>query len=134
MILNSSIGKLIYSDNPYKLIVSVESDIGDFYRSLIPKYLDVRKPMHAPHISTVRNETPNNLSVWGKYEGQDVEFQYDSFIYNDDVYYWINCFSSTLEEIRQELGLPTTSQFTRSPDGKHKFHITIGNIKHLKKF
>lgn len=127
-----STGKLIYSNNPYKLTVEVDDDIGKYYRSFLPKAWGVQKPMYASHISTVRNEVPVNLSAWGKYQSQDVEFRYDYFVFNDDVYYWLNCFSPTLENVRQELGLPITSEFTRSPDGKHRFHITIGNTKHLR--
>lgn len=87
--------------------------------------------MYSSHISTVRNETPLNLSVWRKYHQQEISFDYEPFIYNGTVYYWLNAYSKNLEDIRLELGLPNTSEFTRSPDGRHKFHITIGNLKHL---
>jgi hypothetical protein len=128
----SSVGTLVYSENPYKLIVNVDNEIGNYYRWFIPKALQVQKPMYSSHISTVRNEVPPNLNVWGKYQGTEIAFEYEPFIYNDELYYWLNAYSPTLEEIRVELGLPTLSEFTRSPDGKHRFHITIGNTKHLR--
>lgn len=127
-----STGTLIYSNNPYKLIVSVDQGISDYYRSLIPKYKDVKKQMYSAHMSVVRNETPIKLSQWEKYQNINVDFEYEPIIYNDECYYWLNAYSSVLEDIRIELGLLPTNEFTRSPDGKHKFHITIGNIKHLK--
>lgn len=126
-----SVGKLIYFENHYKLIVAVDNEISYYYRALIPKYLQVRKPMYSSHISVVRNEVPPNLNRWGKYQGLEVNFEYESFIYNDELYYWLNAYSPILENVRVDLGLPNLSQYTRSPDGKHKFHITIGNTKHL---
>jgi hypothetical protein len=128
----TSIGTLIYSNNPYKLIVEVDDEIGKFYRSLIPKYLNVQRPMYPTHISTVRNETPPNLSVWGKYQNKEIEFEYDNYIYSGEVYYWLNAYSSHLEDIRLELGLSNTSPYTRSPDGRHRFHMTLANLKHTK--
>jgi hypothetical protein len=127
----TSIGTLVYSNNPYKLIVDVDNEIGSYYRSLIPKYLQVRKPMYSSHISIVRNEIPPNLNMWGKYQSTQVSFEYESFIYSGELYYWLNAYSSILEDIRIELGLSNLSEYTKSPDGKHKFHITIGNTKHL---
>jgi len=124
-----AVGNLVYSNDPYKLIVSVDDEIGKYYRSLVPKYLAVRKPMYPTHISVVRKQIPVNLSVWNKYQGQEIAFDYDNHIYNDEVYYWLNAYSKQLEDIRLELGLENTSRFTRSNDGRHKFHITIGNTK-----
>ena len=127
-----SIGTLDYSTDPHKLVLVVDNDIGRFYRSLIPKYMNVKGPMYPSHISVVRNEIVPNLEVWGKYQDLQVDFEYDSFIFNDELYYWLNARSSFLEDVRAELGLPALSEFTRSPDGRHRFHITIGNTKHLR--
>jgi hypothetical protein len=124
-------GVLIYSDNPYKLIVQVDDEIGNYYRSLIPKYFNVKKGAYSSHISVIRNETPINLKYWAKYHGQEIPYEYDSYIYNGTVYYWLNAYSKDLEDIRIELGLENTSIYTRSPDEKCRFHITLGNIKHL---
>lgn len=124
-----AVGNLVYSNDPYKLIVSVDDEIGKYYRSLVPKYLAVRKPMYPTHISVVRKEAPVNLSAWNKYQGQEIVVGFDNHIYNDELYYWLNAYSNQLEDIRSELGLLSTSELTRSPDGVHKFHITIGNLK-----
>ena len=128
----NSTGTLIYSVNPYKLIVNVDNEIGNYYRSLILKYFQVRKPMYSSHISIVRNEVPFNLHLWDKYQGVQISFEYESFIYSDELYYWLNAYSSVLEDIRIELGLPNISDVTMSPDRRCKFHITLGNTKHLK--
>jgi hypothetical protein len=124
-----SIGKLIYSE-PYKLIVEVDNDIGNYYRSLVPSR--IQKPMFPSHISVVRE---NNLlsEFWQKYHNQEIDFYYNHYIYNDDIYYWLEASCDLLECIRTELGLEPTSYYTKSPDGQHKFHITIGNTKFYKK-
>lgn len=130
MFFNST-GILKYSDNPYKLVVDVDEETSRYYRSLIPKYYCVAPQKYSAHISVVRKENPINIQNWNKYQGKLIQFSYENIIYNDEVYFWLNVFSQELEDIRVELGLESTSILTKSPDGKHKFHSTIGNIKHL---
>lgn len=124
-----SVGTLRYFNDPHKLIVEIDPEISNYYQILIPKYVDYNKQKYAPHISVIRKEVIPNLHLWGKYEGQDFEFEYDNFIYMSRNYLWLNVFSEELEAIRFELGLTKTSEITRSPDGRHKFHTTIGNLK-----
>ena len=124
-----SAGVLQYSDNPLKLIVEVDPDIANFARALVPKYIRLNKPMYSPHISVVRKAIPPNMDKWGKYNNQIVDFNYDSYVYNDELYYWLNVYSLDLEQIRFDLGLQPYGDVTLSPDFKHRFHITIGNLK-----
>lgn len=35
-----------------------------------------------------------------------------------------------LGDLRVSLGLPESSQWTRPPDGRECFHMTVGNTKH----
>jgi hypothetical protein len=120
-----SAGKLQYSDNPYKLIVEVDSELTDYYRSLVPSIVSLNKPMYPPHISVVRKETPLNLFAWNKHKDRFIFFDYESEIYNDELYYWLNAYSEDLEKIRFELGLPIINDGST----RHKFHITLGNLK-----
>jgi hypothetical protein len=124
-----STGTLAYSDNPYKLILEVDQGLSDYYRSLIPKFIKINKQMFAPHISVIRNENITNFSFWNRHQGQIVIFEYENYIYNDELYYWLGAYSKQLEQIRLELGLTPTSFITESPDSGHKFHITLGNLK-----
>mgnify|MGYP001595271285 CR=1 FL=1 len=94
----------------------------------------IQKPLHSTHISVVRNELPINMCMWNKYSNLDIEFKYDSYIYNDELYFWLNVQSILLENIRLELGLSNVSSYTMSPDGSSTFHITIANTKHLNKY
>jgi len=129
LVMFSSVGILRYFDNPYKLIVEIDPGISDYYQALIPKYIRFNKQMYAPHISVIRKESIPNLDLWGKHEGCEFKFEYDNYVYMGTNYLWLNVFSEELENIRLELGLTKTSEITRSPDGRHKFHTTIGNFK-----
>lgn len=125
-----SIGKLVYYTDPYKLIVDVDNDIGNYYRSLIPKHFRARRPFYDSHISVIRNEDPIIISYWNKYQDLEIEFEYDIYIHNSATYFWLNVTNKLLEEIRLELGLTATSEFSKPPDSSNYFHITIANTKH----
>lgn len=128
MKLFQSSGILHYGEN--KLIVEVDRELAKYYFALVPKSINLQPQRYAPHISVVRKETPPNKQYWDKYEGEIIEFLYEPYVYNDEVYYWLNTFCNRLERIRLELGLPISSQYTRPPSGFDKcFHITIGNTK-----
>lgn len=127
----TSSGRIRYFKDPLKAIVEVDQGISDFYRTLIPKYVRINRQAYPAHISFVRKEVPPNMEFWGKYEKEWIEFEYESWVYNSQTYYWLNVFCPRLEEIRRELGLSLTSGITRSPDGRHKFHCTIGNTKNV---
>jgi hypothetical protein len=133
MSLYWSKGTLVYgADNNglSKLNVLVDPGIVSLYRALIPPYYTANPQMYAPHISVVRKETPPNMEFWGKYEGEVVEYAYSPEIHRGTVYWWLNAFCVRLEEIRTELGLPVSSQYTMPPEGFVKcFHITLGNSK-----
>lgn len=130
--IRNSLGVLRYiNDNRigYKLIVEIDQDICDFYRHLIPKWYDIRPQKYPAHISVVRHEAVPKLEYWGKYEGELIDFCYDTEIQRDKVYWWLNVNANRLCEIRLELGLSQHSKFSRPPDGTECFHTTIGNCK-----
>lgn len=134
MKLHESKGVLQYrkEGNSYGVVVRADQGISDFYRSLIPKYFACNRQKYPAHITVVRihRERPQNMKFWGLYDGLEIDFFYSSYIHEGSVYWWLNAFSTKLETIRQELGLPVTSQYTRPPDGYNKcFHLTIGNKK-----
>lgn len=124
-------GQLRYFEDPYKLIVEVEPEISYYYASLVPKYFRLNRQKYAPHISVVRHEIPVKLENWRKYEGSLISFNYNNEIENDEKYFWLGAASKELEKIRVELGLVNVNWITKTPDGSHNFHITIGNIKDL---
>jgi hypothetical protein len=88
--------------------------------------------MYPAHISVVRKEVPPVLSAWEKYQNEPINFNYSPEIHFGSVYIWLNVFSTELEAIRRELGLPVSSQYTLPPEGFVKcFHCSIGNFKNL---
>jgi len=116
-------------DGYHRLVVLVDPELHRYLRALVPRGATCNRPRYAPHITVVRGEVPPRLDLWGKLEGQEVEFEYSDFIHHDGTYWWINCFSSTLIDVRLELGLPSSYRLTRPPDGTECFHSTIGNSK-----
>jgi len=128
-------GVLAYSIEPtvgHKLSLAVDHGIVDTYRALVPKSVRLQRTRFPPHISVIRKEPIPNLDLWGRYEGEDVPFEYEPLIYNDETYFWLRCFSPRLIAIRRELGLEDLSFLARPPDLADCFHVTIGNLKSVK--
>lgn len=95
-------------DTRQKAIHSVIQGARVLNRSLIPKWLPTNRPRWPAHITVVREEKerPTKTEAWGKYDGHAIKFWYSPFTHSGKVYYWLNAFSSQLEDIRVELGLP----------------------------
>jgi hypothetical protein len=70
------------------------------------------------------------MDVWGKYENQEISFDYSGVVREGVVYFWLDVYCRDLEDIRAELGLSVSSEITRPPDSfKQCFHMTIANKK-----
>lgn len=115
-ILESS-GQIVYDTN--RVFVLVDPELTRFYHSLIPKGSAIR-PGYSPHITVVRSgkEPPPQFRPL---EGLII-FQYSPIIWEDEKYYWLNCWSEQIVYIRRQLGLPTYRM-------NNCYHITLG-IKH----
>lgn len=125
-------GTLVYSIDErvgHKLHVEIDPGIAATYRALIPKTARAQVPRFAPHISVIRKESIPRLDLWGNHEGERIEFEYESTIFQDEIYFWLRCYSQRLIEIRQELGLSDLSDLARPPDLFDSFHTTIANKK-----
>lgn len=117
----------LQSEGP-KLIVKVELDLGEYYRSLVPPSYRIQCPRFLPHVSVVRNERPN-LARWGVYQGLSIELEYSNIVGFDQIYCWLPIRCQKLSELREELDLPGTSAITKSHDGVEDFHLTLGHTK-----
>ena len=127
---STAILKYSVVDVGHRLVGEIDQELADYYRALIPKWHYVQRQKYGAHVSIVRKETPVHLEHWGKHEGEEVEFIYDTEVKFGAVYCWLNVFCVRFEEIRLELGLPVSSQYTLPPDGFVKcFHSTLGNWK-----
>jgi hypothetical protein len=133
--LFKSSGKIVYEEN-YCVKLLIEQNILDYYFKLIPKYFNANKPRWPAHITIVREkdkletEIPSKPEFLGKYEGEYIDFCYYGNMRHEGRYFWLECYSVRLEQIRLELGLLAKSQITIPPKGfKKTFHSTIGNLK-----
>lgn len=130
-VFHESTGKLQYSKD-WRLVLRVDQDLADYYRSLIPPWMCNQRPRWPAHVTVVRQdvEEPVHKQHWWKYNNRTVSFIYSPYIHQGKVYYWINVWCKILEEIRAELGLPVHSKYTLPPEGfKKNFHCTIANMK-----
>ncbi|SNT22209.1 hypothetical protein SAMN06265795_117121 [Noviherbaspirillum humi] len=77
----------------------------------------LNRPMFGTHVTIVRHdEAVPNMAPWGKYEGLEVEIEYDVVVRRHFAFWSLPVYNDWFQEIRRELGLPP------APD----FHITIG--------
>lgn len=123
----SSIGIIKYSTNPNKLIVEVDQEIQNYYRSQIP--IKTNKQKYGAHITVMRGEEPNELVY--SFHNQEIQFWYDHYLFSDNKYFWLKVVCPELKNIRKTIGLNSTDKLTHSPDGRHSFHITIANVKNI---
>lgn len=119
-------GILRYSGDD-RLALEIDGDLAKYYRSLLPKYVEIQSQAYKPHVTVVRTgiENPTNPAAWKKHEGEKVPFMYEGRVYYDSPYFYLKARSDRLEDIREELGLE------RVRPGYKDFHITIGNTKNL---
>lgn len=122
-----SAGQIKCSLDNKKLIVVVDPGIVDYYRWFVPHSVQLNKTRYEPHITVARNEILTGSCQ--KYSQLTVEFEYDTDIRYNDVYWWLPVYSDDLTNIRINLGLAPSSQWSRPPDDSDCFHITIGNLK-----
>jgi hypothetical protein len=100
----------------YRAVLEIDQDIVDYYYSLVPKYVYLKRSLYPAHISVVRKEIPLK---WLIREGHEVTFTYYPVVYNDGKYWWLDVKSEGLNILREELGLCQ----------RDTFHITVGNTK-----
>ena len=140
MKLFSSTGYLKYQNE--RFIVSVDEDLSRYYISQIP--LKINKQKYAPHITVAKisktelkklclsdiykkffpnqNIFLNEVSI-----GKIIKFDYNHYIFNNEIYFWLNAYSDELNEFRSRID--SLSDIWMPPDGSKCFHITLGNLK-----
>lgn len=124
----TSSGKLIYDpyarikQAPYWLILKTDEELIRYYKAMLMQIYDLsfEKTVWGSHISVIRGTPPPNKQQWKKYQNEIITFEYTNRVYRAHSFFCVDAYSSRLEEIRTELGLP--------PTPKTGFHITIGRI------
>lgn len=103
------------------ILCYIDEEIARYYRSLIPKYYNVKPPRELAHISIVRPfEWPDR--PFSQFDGDKVDIQYYLPIRRDATYFWLDCMSDDIRNIRRKLGLQDYLK-------NDCFHITLGNLK-----
>lgn len=132
----SSSGKLNCRDKspPDSLHVNwfleVDPGLSEYYRRQIPFF--TQRQRYDPHITILRNEDYSIFDLGSWYDKPRVfDFKYSHHLYWNDTYVWLAVECEQAEEFRMVLQLPPFSPVTQSPTQEHKFHITLGNRKHL---
>lgn len=111
------------------VIVECPYDVVNYYKWWVEKFIGkkISTSYHKPHITVLAGKHERGLDKhpqWGKYDGQSVEFKYDSKIYTDHQwffrgqYFWLRVQCPLLRQLRAELGL--------KPELKWPLHLTIG--------
>jgi len=129
--ISTGILRYSYGHQGPKLILEVDDEIARSARSLLPRAILVQPPRYPAHITVVRNEQipADRIANWGIYNNNHLDFSYSIDTIIGDIYYWKYAWCDRLVQIRRELGLPDSTEYTRPPDNKQCFHITIGNCK-----
>lgn len=118
-IRHSSYGYITYRDT--SCILLIQQEIVDYYYSLIPKYFDTNRQKYPAHITIIRKfEKPTIRLVTSNI----IRFEYDGKIHYKHPYFFMNCWSDDIGDLREDCGLPRY----RFADTAN-YHFTIGNIK-----
>ena len=80
---------------------------------------EVVRPNWGPHITFIRREQTNSR-LWGKGEGQEIEFTFNPDLKTNGRHWWLQVTCPKLLEIRQALGL--------NPNPRVPLHMTVGVI------
>lgn len=110
-------GKIIYRDS--SCICLVDQQIVDYYYSLIPKYKEKNRQKYPAHITIIRKWEKYHTKI---YESKYIPFTYSPFVHENEIYYYLNCWSEEIKKIREINEL-------RPYRVNNCYHITIGNKK-----
>lgn len=107
------------------LILSCARELGRYYRQLYAEHYwhtrQLQEPLWGTHVSVIRDECPDDKSLWLAGQGETVELVYsaDFQVYSGFVVAPVRC--DAMLDYRQALGLP------REPE--YGLHLTIGNAR-----
>lgn len=130
--VHRSTGRLEYdrSDGQWWVRVKADGGISAYYSRLARSYGIPLMTFAGKwtHITVVRNERPPNEHLWGRGDGQEVEFFYSHCCRWTPYHLWVDVYSDQMRDLRADLGFPPKLQ-KRLSDGRvleHSFHLTVG--------
>jgi hypothetical protein len=105
------------------VILQCDKELIRYYQHIYYKlyWKKLQTAIWSSHISIVRGEVPKYSESWKRYDGQEIEFnyEYDGKFEHNKKHYWLKCWSKGFEEIRVSLGL--------EPNPIVPFHLSIGS-------
>jgi len=107
------------------LVLDCDPEIGRYYRQLFSAHhfhaQKIQRPAWKEHITVIRDEEPLDSckSLWEKYEGQSIEFSYNTYLETNGEYWWLSVECEFLLTLRAELGLPRDPFFP--------LHLSVGH-------
>lgn len=110
--------------DPLWVVLHIDDDLGDYLFSLTKKetqcWYALQKPAWKHHISIVRGELEAQVGSVFSFDGEIVEFSYDTNIYQAGGHFCVNCECPRVSEIRTSLGL--------SPEPPIPLHLTFAVV------
>ena len=104
-------------------VLELSKDFGDYYYSLIPKYKNAQKQKYNAHVTIVREfEQKSHLFSYQLCKNFEFSIDYDPTIWYAYPYFFLECFSPQIEQLRADYGL-------RPYRINDCYHITVGNTK-----
>lgn len=77
------------------------------------------KGLWGTHISILKGDPVPNPANWGKYDGYEIEFNYNHIVrFDNGKHAWVDIYSEDLSIIRQMLGF----------EAKPWYHLTVGRL------
>ena len=105
------------------LIIDCDPELGRYLRHLYllaqHRTRSLQNPLWGPHISVIRDEAPADPAVWGRGDGERVEFDFDPAVRETNGFFWCPVECAAALALRAGLGL------AREP--QPPLHLTIGN-------
>jgi hypothetical protein len=120
-------GIIQYREN--SVVAWIDSEIGAYYRSLLPRAWYVKPPKEKSHVSIIRVFERPEKKNWGLYDGCSICITYYPSIQTDDTYYWLDCYSDEIGFVRRSLLLSTFRDTDYRYPIYDRYHITIANTK-----
>jgi len=111
------------------IVLEAPHDVVNYYKWWVERFIGkkISTSYHKPHVTVLAGKHEagvNTHPLWGKYEGKEVVFKYESKLYTDHdwfflgKYFWLRVHCPFLQQVRTELGL--------RPNLKWPLHLTIG--------
>ena len=112
------------SKEPWWIILECDKDLAAYQRCLASKLgIDLYAPNWGSHVSINRGVEPVHKKMWGKHEGEIIEFQYDPNCDTNGNHWWLHVYCDFFATLRDELGLPKEAHTKWQ-----RFHLTIGKF------